>query len=249
MLTNTFIHIPGVGPAAEARLWAHGVRTWRDFLREPAELPFSQAQQRHMRGYLLDSEKALEAGNHRFFAQLLPSREQWRAFPEFSHRLAYLDIETTGLGRDAEVTMVGLFDGRNYRAYIKGINFSEFPRDIRKFSLLVTYFGTCFDLPFLTQRFSRLKFGQLHIDLCYLLRRLGYCGGLKHIEEKLGIKRSAETTGLSGFDAVRLWREYKQGKKSSLDLLVRYNMEDVTNLECLMRFGYNHMQKKLQLHL
>jgi uncharacterized protein len=39
--------------------------------------------------------------------------------------------------------------------------------------------------------------------------------------------------------AVRLWREYKRGRKSALDTLLAYNIEDVVNLEHLMYSAYN----------
>ena len=32
MLTATFIHAPGVGPATEQALWAQGVTSWHDYL-------------------------------------------------------------------------------------------------------------------------------------------------------------------------------------------------------------------------
>ena len=31
MLTATFIHAPGVGPATEQALWAQGVGSWADY--------------------------------------------------------------------------------------------------------------------------------------------------------------------------------------------------------------------------
>jgi uncharacterized protein YprB with RNaseH-like and TPR domain len=244
VLTNTFIHIPGIGAATEARLWAEGLLTWRDFLQAPCVPPFSTAKRDHVRSYLLESERAFKEREHGFFSRLLASREQWRTFPEFADSIAYLDIETTGLGSGDEVTVVGVYDGANYRAYINGLDLEEFPEDIAGCSLLVTYSGTCFDLPFLRRFFRGLQFDQLHIDLCYLLRRLGYSGGLKRVEERLGIERSRETQGLDGYDAVRLWREYEAGRRRSLDLLVRYNMEDVTNLEHLLTFAYGRMRKK-----
>lgn len=40
--------------------------------------------------------------------------------------------------------------------------------------------------------------------------------------------------------AVYLWKEYKKsGKKSALDTLLAYNIEDVVNLEYLMHSAYN----------
>ena len=216
MLTNTFIQIPGVGPATERALWECGIRTWRDFADAYPDLPFSRARQDHMLSYLVLSEEALAAGNHAFFAGLLPPREHWRAFPEFSDRMAYMDIETTGMGGWAEITLIGIFDAARYHAYLADADLHLFPGDLGNYSLLVTFFGTGFDLPFLRRTFPHLRMDQLHVDLCFLARRLGLRGGLKCIEQRLGICRSPATTGLSGYDAVRLWREHCRGSEKAL---------------------------------
>jgi uncharacterized protein YprB with RNaseH-like and TPR domain len=113
--------------------------------------------------------------------------------------------------------------------------------------MLVTFFGTGFDLPFIRRSFPYLKLGHLHVDLCYLLRRLGLRGGLKRIEIELGVERTPETDGLSGFDAVRLWSEYRRGSKDALDLLLLYNREDVINMKALLRHGCAEMLKRLGL--
>jgi uncharacterized protein YprB with RNaseH-like and TPR domain len=84
---------------------------------------------------------------------------------------------------------------------------------------------------------------QLHIDLCPALRRLGYKGGLKRIEEILGIQRPPEVEGLGGFDAVRLWREYRRRRDPrALDLLLAYNRADIENLSLLLAFAYGRLK-------
>ena len=60
----------------------------------------------------------------------------------------------------------------------------------------------------------------------------------KRIETELGLSRSGETTGLSGFDAVRLWYQYKRGSQAALDKLVRYNSEDIQNLGTIIGMLY-----------
>ena len=60
--------------------------------------------------------------------------------------------------------------------------------DIREYSTVVTYNGKSFDVPFI-ERFFRIKMHHMHIDLMYVLRSLGYKGGLKSCERQLGLER------------------------------------------------------------
>jgi hypothetical protein len=83
------------------------------------------------------------------------------------------------------------------------------------------------------------------VDLRYVLRALGYKGGLKAIERTLGMSRPGEVASFDGWDAVRLWREYRAGSKEALRLLVEYNLEDVLNLEPLLRLAVNENIRRL----
>src|SRR2546428_211550 len=182
-------------------------------------------------------------GRRRYFARNLPARDHWRAWPEFANAIAYLDIETTGLsiGRDA-VTVVGVFDGKRRRSFVQGDNLEDLPAAMERAKLLVTFNGSRFDVPFLRKAFPRMALDQIHLDLVHPLRRLGFVGGLKAIESQVGILRSEETTGLGGFDAVRLWHAFDAGDDDALDLLLEYNMEDVVNLEPLAELAYEGLR-------
>lgn len=62
--------------------------------------------------------------------------------------------------------------------------------------------------------------------------RRGLYGGLKAVERQLGIPRSLPH--LDGRDAMRLWAAYvDRGEEEALELLLRYNREDVENLDLL----------------
>lgn len=243
MLGSSFLHVRGIGPKIEQRIWSRGVTTWRDFLRDPSAAGLSSAATERVHTAIETSLVHLAQGDHRFFASAMPRREHWRAYPEFSHRIAYLDIETTALEGD-DVTLIGLYDGLDVRIYQKGEDLDEFCEDIGRFGLIVTFFGTCFDVPFLCRRFPDLTFEQMHVDLCYAFRRLGLTGGLKRIERVLDVERSPETEGLDGWDAVRLWREWERGSQEALDLLRAYNREDVMNMEALLRYAYPRLRER-----
>ena len=242
MLESTFIHIPGVGATTEQRLWESGIRTWRDALdRRDKPLHFSADRWQVVQDTLADSSRSLKARDHAYFARLLASRDHWRAFPDFRHSVAYLDIETTGCSGCDMVTVIGLYDGKRTRQYVAGDNIADFPEDIARYSLLVTFNGATFDLPFIKRCFGGLEFDQLHVDLRYPLAHLGHKGGLKFIERKLGIQRESGVVGLDGWDAVRLWNEYRRGNSDSLATLLDYNRADIENLAILMDLAYTQL--------
>ncbi len=81
----------------------------------------------------------------------------------------------------------------------------------------------------------------------YPLRSLGLSGGLKAVEQRVGLQRAPDVAGLDGWDAVRLWRRWESGSRESLDLLVRYNTADIVNLEHLMKLTYRSMRETLKL--
>ena len=236
MLESTFIHCPGIGIETERRLWSSGARSWSEYLELEGRVCPSRVHQ-ILRPLVEESVDRLLAGDYAWFAHILPQREHWRAYPAFRHRIAYLDIETTGGIDSQSLTVVGLYDGLRLRQFVKGDNLDEFPEAIDKYAMLVTFFGTGFDLPFLRRAFG-MDFHQLHVDLCFLLKRLGHKGGLKRVEQAFGLIRSAETVGLSGADAVELWWLYKRGDETALQKLLAYNADDVINLETLLETAY-----------
>ncbi len=243
MLKNTFVHVPWVGYPTEARLWREGFRTWDDFLDGEPRLRAGRERCRAIRQEVERSRTRLEEGDYRYFARRLSPRDQWRALGEWGDRAVYLDIETTGLRRNRHhVTVVGLYDGRRVRHFIEGVDLEEFPAAIAKAPMLVTFNGSRFDLPFMQARWPQLRFEQLHADLLYPLHRLGLHGGLKAIEEKLGIERSEETQGLTGHDAVRLWRRFGRGDDDALEILLKYNEEDIVHLKPLADHAYRRLR-------
>ena len=81
--------------------------------------------------------------------------------------------------------------------------------------------------------------GQTHIDLRYVMKDLGYAGGLKGCEKHLGLDRG-ELAGIDGYAAVLLWAEYRNtGNRRALETLLAYNIQDAVNLEILMVEAYN----------
>jgi uncharacterized protein YprB with RNaseH-like and TPR domain len=245
MLRNTFLHIRGVGPVTERRIWNAGISTWNDFLRKRDALDIPEKRRQRILEGVEKSIEAFKSGDHGFFRDGLPENERWRAYRDFEKSTAYLDIETTGLGFwSHDITMIGIFDGKRQSTYIKGINLDDFQFELSRYSVIVTFNGSRFDVPFIEAKYPNVKFGQIHLDLRFILRRLGYRGGLKSIESEMGLKRSGDVEDLRGADAVRLWRAYTKGNDKALKLLIKYNSEDVRGLECLMKIAYKEMKKR-----
>ena len=237
MLNQTFCHIPGIGLKTERRLWEAGVLSWQGW-RDPPPFALANCSARNIPAFLDASREALEEGNPSFFTSCLTSADDWRIFPHFRSRTAYLDIETTGLAADARITTVALYDGCTVRTYVDGRNLDDFAGDILSYQVLVSYNGKGFDVPFLERHFS-IKLPHAHIDLRYVLARLGLKGGLKGCEKMLGIDRGS-LSGVDGFFAVLLWQEYQRsGNEKALETLLAYNIEDTVNLERLLTEAYN----------
>jgi hypothetical protein len=141
------------------------------------------------------------------------------------------------------VTVIGVHSPKDgTQVFIDGYNLDEFPGYIGEFDILVTFNGLTFDVPFLKSAFYDLELPPAHIDLRWLARSVGLCGGLKIVERQIGISRPEEVDEISGFDAVILWKQYRKNHdESALRRLVRYNLEDTVNLEKLLAECCNRM--------
>ncbi len=231
-------------PSIEKGLWNQGALCWDDFLVKPNSWDLGALELQSVSRVIKNSQKKLVELDQKYFLKKLPSKEHWRMFKEFESNLIYLDIETDGGWAGSSITMIGAYDGNNFRAFIRGQDLHEFPEYLRNYNAIVTFFGTGFDIPMLKKLYTYEKFDHLHIDLCPTMRRLGYRGGLKKIERQLGIWRGEDTDGMTGRDAIFLWRRFLQGEKKALDLLVEYNREDVVNLKTIMHFAYEQLKKE-----
>ena len=238
MLTNTFIHIQGIGAITEQRLWESGISSW-DSIDGDLPSPVAPRRKHFLLSGIEESRRHLEGCNPSYFSKLLPANQRWRLFPEFRETTAYLDIETTGFDRYYNtITTIALYDGRSTKTYVQGQNLDDFIEDIQKYKVIVSYNGKSFDVPFLEHYFN-IRLAQAHIDLRYVLSSLGFRGGLKGCERQMGMDRG-DLKDIDGFFAVLLWEEYQRtGDQKTLDTLLAYNIQDTINLENLMVTAYN----------
>ncbi len=236
MLTNTFMHIQGIGLKKESALWQTGTLDWEDFMgTRPDAMPAARAA--YIIEVLEESYRNL-ATCPGYFIKLLPASQHWRIFPHFRDKTVYLDIETTGLGESCDITTIALYDGQTITYYIQGENLEDFVADISRFEVLVSYNGKSFDVPVI-ERFFNITLDMAHIDLRFVLNGLGFKGGLKGCEKQLGLSRG-ELDGVNGYMAVLLWNFYqKSGDRRALETLLAYNIMDTVNLELLLVKAYN----------
>ena len=245
VLRATFVHLPGIGPATEAELWRRGVRDWRELAAS-----FSSARRVGSRTSLAEaleaSEGALARRDVGWFARRLPFGEQWRLYPTFAEETAFLDIETTGLSPfEGIVTVATVHGGGKVRSFVAGEDLEELPACLRRFGVLVTFNGSRFDVPFLQAAFPQLVPPPAHIDLRFVLYRLGLSGGLKRIEATLGVGDRQGVEGIDGLQAVRLWQDHRRGNPAALERLVRYNRADTSNLVPLLDLAVRELSTRL----
>jgi len=146
----------------------------------------------------------------------------------------YLDIETS-FGR--EITIIGLYASDRGMVQLVGAEVTELNlyQALEGIETIISYNGNRFDLPVIRRKLKAdlVKEFRSH-DLMYDCWRLGLYGGLKRVEEQLGIPRRLQ--GLDGYDAMRFWAAYERyGDQEALVTLLEYNREDVLNLRILER--------------
>jgi len=237
----------GIGPGRERALRAAGIGDWSRALDAASAPGVSDRLHQALRQQVRRWAAALEARDTAFLLRHLPLRDHWLLFEAFADGVRYLDIETTGLSPHRhDVTVVGLSDGRLYRAFVRGRDLTE--RTLRDAlagcTLLVTYFGTPFDVPFLRHHFPGIEWALPHFDLCFAARRVGLTGGLKGVERTLGLVRDAAIAEVDGFEAVRLWRRYQRGDAGALATLLRYNEADTGNLAHIAGVVYQRLCRR-----
>jgi uncharacterized protein len=246
MIGNTFVHLPGIGPETEARFWAAGVRTWDDLESNLPDLIGAGKKALKVAQALAECRAAHESGELGYFQERLKGADMWRLLPALldsgeADRIAYLDIETTGLGFPPacqSTTIAVLFKGKlelEHQHDRKRLLMKELEREARMF---VTFNGSTFDLPFLRREF-RVDLKQPHIDLRYWMKAHGFSGGLKKIQHAIPAIPQREYMDIDGFDAVRLWNLHKRGVPNALETLYTYNAEDTLVLEHLIYHGLN----------
>ena len=230
MIDRSMCCFSGISAEAERKLWRAGCLSWDGVA--AAERVVSPGKANTMRMELPFLRAALEGGVADYFLRRLPVGYRMRLLPDFVTGTGFLDVETTGLGRQDQLTVIGVWRNGVLRQYVQGHDIADFLREWRRIEVLVTYNGLRFDWPMLARQLG-LACMPPHIDLMVEARVHGAVGGLKDVERMLGISRTDDEVG-NGAEAVRLWYAYRQaGDCASLAKLLRYNARDVMSLVAL----------------
>ena len=229
MITTSFVFLDGIGPKAEQKLHALGIKHWDDFLNTKTVSGISAKRKAYYDRQLGQAKRALRNDDVLFFVEHFPSREMWRLYEHFKDACCFLDVEVDSRGM---VIVLTLFDRFESKTFVKRVNLERelLEAEMRKYKLLVTYNGSSFDIPKIKKQFG-VHVDVPHVDLKGLCQRLGFHGGLKAIEQQLKIERPQHLRGR----AVDLWKSFwASGDKEWLELLVAYNEADAVNLYQLM---------------
>ncbi len=146
---------------------------------------------------------------------------------------AFLDIETSFEG---EITVLGICHGDGTIIQLVGreITRPNLLKSLSGITTIYTYNGSRFDLPIIREKL-RINLDDYFVtyDLMYDCWQRNLFGGLKKVEQMLGIER--RLADVNGWIAMELWEEYeKENNEQALQVLLEYNREDIINLPILM---------------
>jgi uncharacterized protein YprB with RNaseH-like and TPR domain len=231
-IENSFIPVSGVGESRERSLWEADIISWERF--DPTDAPVGPKTTAAIESFLSEALPRLDDGDTRYFNEQFPDGEIWRLYENTRDDTLFFDIETTGLDAGYnDVTTVSFHQQGETTTLVRGDDLTRerIREQFRTASLIASFNGKQFDVPFLEQCFD-LSIETPHLDLMYPCRRINLTGGLKSIETEIGIDR--DRPDLSGRDAVRLWNQYQRNDDTeALDTLISYNRDDTVNLRNL----------------
>ena len=234
-LERTFQLTKGVGPWRERDLWARELATWTDFERAAAiGTVMNDRLDRELLVAIGQARDALKRRSLVELAKLVPAKEHWRLYGHFMDEAAFFDIEADG---EHVPTIVGVMDRQGVATFRRGHSLQQLPERLAKSPLWVTFNGSVFDVPALEKNFEVFPKPLVHLDLRFLIRHAKLKGGLKGVEDSIGLGRPPHLKGVRGLDAIRLWREWNATRDlTALRILVEYNLYDAINLRSVLEW-------------
>lgn len=145
----------------------------------------------------------------------------------------YLDIETRSFpGRMHYITVVGFYHEETGLVQMlwPDITTETLDATLPDADRIYTFNGNNFDLKVIRQFHGINLLDRYNSrDLMYDCWKHGLKGGLKVVEQNLGIQRTQPP--LDNYEIQRCWSRWKhKGDEEALKVLLKYNEEDVMNL-------------------
>ncbi len=234
MIHGAFSHLPGIGPGREQLLREAGVDTWQDLLRQPRTLlGLSPAAWERLRHAVEQCEQALADDDLLFLVRQLHPRDQWRILAEKLDAASFFDIETSGMECDSSITVIACLHRGEVHVFSAEEDMTPFLEMLDEVRMLVSFNGASFDVPRVLRHYNVPELPCPHLDLRWLCHHAGFCGGgLKRIEQALGIVRPPQLQGVDGAAAVALWHLWERtGNRRALEQLKTYCAADVVSLK------------------
>jgi len=247
MIEHTFVMLPSVGAKKEKDIWRSGILSWDDFLSADSIGCVRPSMKEKYDPLIMQANELLKDGDAFSLGDIVPKSEHWRMYDHFKDDAAYLDIETDGLSRDSLVTVVTVHRKDRTYTLTEGIDLDSesLSRALEGSKMLVTFNGSCFDIPVLRNSFPAVDLEIPQFDLRFASRKVGFKGGLKPLEIELGITRDDDIEGVDGAMAVHLWHQWERhGDEDALRILTEYNRADTINLEYIAGVIYGKLVKE-----
>jgi uncharacterized protein len=237
-ILKALLHLPGFGPKKIESLRTRGISTWDELIGTQAcDLPGFESDPPDWINAIKKCQHAASSGDLLHLINTLHRSDQWRILADCLEHATYLDIETSGDQQCPEITLIICKHRGSLHTFTAERNLNKFIELLDEIDLLVTFNGASFDVPQIENHF-RIPLGHIpHIDLRWVCYHAQLRGGLKKVENAIGLIRPPDLIGMDGAEADWLWRRYKEtGNVALLHRLTRYCAADVIGLEFLSQW-------------
>jgi len=237
-ISKALLHLPGFGPKKVETLRARGISSWDELIgHHEWDLPGFESDPPVWINEIKNCQQAASTGDLRHLINTLHRSDHWRILADCLEYSTYLDIETSGEQQDSEITLIICKHRGVLHTFTAERNLNKFLDLLDEIDLLVTFNGVSFDVPQLENHFRIPLHDIPHIDLRWVCYHAKLRGGLKKVENAIGLIRPTDLIGVDGAEAVWLWQRYKETRNEALlHRLTRYCAADVIGLELLSKW-------------